>query len=206
MKISTYSLGAMQTNCYILTDENTREAVVIDPADNCPKILQKLQERNLHVAYILLTHVHFDHILALEDLRDATHAPVGVHKDDAPALLEPSHSLMQQFMGITTPRRPAELLLTDGQQLKIGDSILSVLHTPGHTMGSVCYLTDDSLISGDTLFRGSIGRHDFYGGNFEQLQQSLQRLASLPYNYRVYPGHGASTWLYTERNNNIYMQ
>lgn len=206
MKISTYPLGQMQTNCYFLVSEATRECAVVDPGDECEKILRRLTERELHVKYILLTHAHFDHIMALEELRSVTGAPVCIHTADAPALLDPNMSMMAQFADIHTPCRPADILLNDGDTLTLGEETILVLHTPGHTLGSVCYLTDTAMISGDTLFRGNIGRYDFYGGSFSTLQNSLHRLAALPQNFRVYPGHGASTWLDTERETNIYMR
>lgn len=206
MKISTYPLGQMQTNCYFLVNEANGECAIVDPADDCHTILRRLNERKLHLQYILLTHAHFDHMLALEELRSVTGAPVGVHAEDAPALLNPKLSMMAQFANIHTPCRPAEILLFEGDALSLGEETIQVMHTPGHTLGSVCYLTDTAMLSGDTLFRGNIGRYDFYGGSFSTLQLSLQRIAALPYNYRVFPGHGASSWLDTERKTNPYMQ
>ncbi len=206
MKILTFPLGEMQTNCYFLIDEATNKCAVVDPGGECERILNILARHGLTVTDILLTHGHFDHMMALGELRRATHAPLSIHSHDAPALADPTISYMKQFGGIDRAEEPAERLLEEGDTVTVGETVLTVLHTPGHTPGSVCYLCGDKLISGDTLFRGSIGRYDLYGGDYDTLMQSLQRLAALEGDYRVYPGHGSSTTLETERKNNLYLQ
>lgn len=203
MKVQTFILGLMQTNCYFLSDGN--EAAVVDPAAECSKILNKLAERGLKLKYILLTHSHFDHMMALDELREAAGAPLCVHKLDAPALTDPRLSYMLQFGGLDRPSRPADILLEDGDIIQIGGSELKVMHTPGHTLGSVCYIAGDNIISGDTLFKGNIGRYDLYGGNYARLLESLKLLTALEGDYKVYPGHGASTRLSVEKANNIYL-
>ncbi len=203
MKISTFILGSMQTNCYFLTDEETGITAIADPADSAEKILVKINERGLKVKYILLTHAHFDHMMALEEIRAETHAPLYIHRLDAPALLDPELSYMGRYGGRDAPCRPADFLLNEGDVLALGKSRLKILHTPGHTMGSVCILAEDSIITGDTLFKGDIGRYDLYGGNYSQLLQSLHRLSALEGDYKIYPGHGSSTRLSTERKTNI---
>jgi glyoxylase-like metal-dependent hydrolase (beta-lactamase superfamily II) len=205
MKILTFILGVMQTNCYFLIDEETGETAVVDPAASADKIAEKIKERGLTLKYIVLTHAHFDHIMALEELRGLTHAPVYIHADDAEALLHPEQTYMDQFGGVNTPCSPADFLLNDGDILILGQTKIKIIHTPGHTMGSICLIADENIISGDTLFRGDIGRYDLYGGDYSQLLQSLRILAALDGDYKVYPGHGSSTRLSYEREHNIYL-
>lgn len=198
----------MRVNCWLLRDEATGEGVVIDPGGEnaADKILARIETKGIRVRGILLTHAHFDHMLSLERLREALNVPVSVHSHDADALLDPNLSYMAQFAGITQPCKPAENLLSDGDVFPFGESSLTVLHTPGHTVGSVCFMADGILISGDTLFAGSIGRCDLYGGDDMAMAQSLKRLRELPGDYKVYPGHGSVTSLSRERENNIYMK
>ena len=206
MKILKFSLGSMQTNCYLVYDEETKECLVIDPADECGAIERRLNEHELKLKTIVLTHVHFDHMLALEELRKDTGAPLAVGEEDAPALLNPDLSMMRTFAGVNFPCKPAEILLREGDTLTVGKSELKVLHTPGHTLGSLCLLTDDILISGDTLFLETIGRHDFYGGDYASLLASLKRLTAIEGDRKVYPGHGACTTLSHEREYNVFLQ
>jgi len=206
MKIQTFSLGPMQTNCYFIIDEATNRCAVVDPGEECGRILDALSSHQLTIEMILLTHGHFDHIMALDELRKTTGVPVLIHKDDADALLEPSISYMLQFAGKDKREEPADKLLEDGDVLKLGESEIKVMHTPGHTPGSVCYICGDKIVSGDTLFRGSIGRYDLHGGNYAVLCKSLKKLVALDGDYRIYPGHGSSTTLDNERRTNLYLQ
>jgi len=206
LKIQIFSLGAMQTNCYFIIDEATHDCAVVDPGDECDRILSALSSHGLNIKMILLTHGHFDHMMALDKLRKTTGAPVLIHTDDADALTTPTISYMYQFAGIDKPDAPADRLISDGETLKLGESEIKVMHTPGHTPGSVCYICGDKMISGDTLFRGSIGRYDLYGGDYEVLCESLEKLKNLEGDYRVYPGHGSSTTLENERRTNLYLQ
>lgn len=205
MKILTFILGVMQTNCYFVIDEATGATAVVDPAASAEKITDKITEHGLTLKYIILTHAHFDHMMALEELREQTHVPVYIHENDAQALLHPEQSYMDQFGGVKTSCRAADFLLTDGDVLILGQSKIKIIHTPGHTMGSICLLSEDSIISGDTLFRGDIGRYDLYGGDYNQLMQSLKKLSVLEGDYKIYPGHGSSTRLSKERKDNIYL-
>lgn len=205
LKVLKFILGSMQTNCYFLIDTDTSEAIVVDPADECEFIEEKLETKNLTLKYIVLTHAHFDHMLALEKLREDTKAPLAIHKFDAPALLDPEISLMARFAGVYFPCKEAEILLGEGDLLHLGSSEIKVMHTPGHTPGSICLINGENIISGDTLFRESIGRHDFPGGDYVSLMSSLKRLASVEGDYKVHPGHGASTTLSHERTNNLYL-
>ena len=195
----------MQTNCYFLINEQTGLCAVVDPADEYGRIAAKLSEKSLKLDKILLTHAHFDHIMALRRLREQTGAPLYVHKDDVEMLLDPHKSLMATAGECSRPEDPPEHTLKDGDEIQLGTDTIKVMHTPGHTKGSVCYICGDSIISGDTLFRGGIGRYDFYGGDYDLMLASLDRIKALDGDYKIYPGHGSSTTLLREKETNYYL-
>lgn len=194
--------GQLGTNCYVVYDEE-KNCVIIDGDGNGQPILDFIQSEGLHVGMILLTHAHFDHMGATQTFRSAFACPVGIGKEDAPLLEDPSQNL-SSFFG-----RPlsfsADRLFADGDTFTVGTMQFTVLHTPGHTKGSVCYLVENLLISGDTLFAGSCGRVDFPTGNAAQMMESLQRLANLDGDYTVLPGHEGLTTLSRERRLNPYL-
>ena len=202
MKIRTFMVGYMGTNCYFLTGKENSKCVIVDPGANAQLLLDKLKENNQTLSYIILTHGHFDHLLALEELRTITGAPLYIHKKDNEMLLDPKKSLTT-YVNIETPQRPAEHFFDDGDILDVGGEELRVMHTPGHTPGSCCFFTGRSILSGDTLFREGTGRYDLWGGNYKELRASLAKLAALEGDYKIYPGHGPSTTLEYEKNNNI---
>lgn len=209
LKIHTIPVGAMRVNCYLLRDSSGVGAI-IDPGGEIPQngsdlILKRCRELSVEVKMILLTHAHFDHMLSLERVRDALGAPLYLHPADFPALADPYLSYMSQY-GIFTPLRPAEKALADGDILTLGESRLRVIHTPGHTPGSICLLGDELLISGDTLFCGSIGRCDLVGGDELAMTRSLKRLKELDGDLTIYPGHGPKTTLDREREANPYLK
>lgn len=206
MKLLTFILGDMGTNCYFVIDEPSKECIIVDPAADAPRIYEKIVSLALKVKYIVLTHAHFDHMLALEELRDLTGAPLAIHRLDNELLPHPEQTCMLRFGGRSDSIRQAELLLEDGDLLMLGQSRIMVMHTPGHTPGSICLIFDDVILSGDTLFREDIGRYDLYGGDFRQLQASVKRIAALEGDYKIYPGHGPSTRLSYEREHNFEMQ
>jgi len=195
----------MGVNCYLVSCDQTRKAVLIDPGAGSQMILEWLNKHDLDIQYILLTHGHYDHIGAVEELRRKLGLQVAIHKDDADMLLNPAKNL-SHFLGKNVALSPAEILLEDNQQLKLGKIILKVLHTPGHTPGSICLLTGEGLISGDTLFNGSVGRTDFPGGNMQVLIDSISRkLLQLDDNTPVYPGHESKTTIGRERKYNPFI-
>ena len=208
MKLYKYSVGAMGTNCYLAVDESTKQAAVIDPGGDYEKIAAAIEAKDCHVCAILLTHAHFDHILALESLRTLTGAPLYLHEADAPYLLDNTLNLMARFSSESLVIRPPEHLLHDGDTVAIGQEAFTVIHTPGHTPGSVCFLNGDTLVTGDTLFRESIGRYDFPGGDYETILASLAKLIALGksgIDYRICPGHGPSSHLNYEKEHNLYL-
>lgn len=203
----------MRVNCYILGDTATGLGAIVDPGGETPEngsdiILRECGKMGVKVSVILLTHAHFDHILSLERVRKATGAPLAAHRYDAPALADPSISYMSQYAGKNSPEEPPESLLDDGDTITIGESVLRVMHTPGHTPGSVIYISEEPrfILSGDTLFAGSVGRCDLFGGDEETLHESLERIKALSGNYTVLPGHGGSTDLQRERADNIFLR
>ena len=193
MTVTSLPVGSIGTNCYLLYDEATRDAAVIDPGDNAKPVAARIRELGLNVRAILLTHGHFDHCGDVKRIRKLTGAPVYVHPADR---------------GMPLPLRrglEADRDLAEGDVLDLAGTQLKVLHTPGHTPGSVCFLCGDLLFSGDTLFEGSCGRTDFPGGSWPEMLASLRRLAELEGDYKVYPGHGEETTLEQERRFNPYM-
>lgn len=209
MEIYTVPVGAMRVNCYILRDQ-TGIGAIVDPGgetdiNGTDLIIEACREHAVDVKLIILTHAHFDHMLSLEAVRAALNIPLALHSADAPALSDPYISYMAQYAGKLTPMKPAERILTDGDVIELGNSSLLVMHTPGHTPGSICLVGDRSILTGDTLFCGSSGRCDLIGGDEFAILRSLKRLKELPGNYTVYPGHGKITDLRYERENNPYL-
>ena len=189
-----------------LSNSERIPCVVIDPA-NSYKVVEVLNQNNLHCTHILLTHGHFDHMMALEQLRQATGAPVYIHEDDAELMTDDDLNAAKLLAGVSCSPRPADILLHDGDTVKIGGESVCVMHTPGHTRGSVCYFFggDGDILTGDTLFRDSIGRYDLPGGDFMTLLHSLGALASLEGEHKIYPGHGATSTLEREKSVNLYL-
>ncbi len=208
LKVNIMPLGRMSVNCYIVYDEDTHEGAVIDPGgeDSAKAIAARCESLGVNVRYILLTHAHFDHILSLEKLRKSLNVPVMIHEDDADSLTDPTLTYMAQFGGISEDISPAERKLTEGDKITLGANTLTVMHTPGHTMGSVCYKGDGLIFTGDTLFGGSIGRCDLYGGDEDAIEESLKRLVRLEGDYKIYPGHGGTTTMERQRQTNLYIR
>lgn len=204
MNVIRLTLGFMHTNCYILYGED-KKAVVIDPAFSPDIIKKALCEKGLTLDKILLTHAHFDHIMAVQSLRD-NGQKVYIHIEDEEMLYDCEKNCMYEFTGRDLKIDKAECPIKDGDKIEFGDECLTVYHTPGHTKGSVCYISDEYIFSGDTLFKDGVGRWDLYGGNYDSLMCSLKRLKDLEKDYTVLPGHGEPTTLYNEKNDNIYMK
>lgn len=203
MKILTFILGSIRTNAYICVDSDTSKCVVIDPGCDGEGIYRKISERNLKLEYILLTHGHFDHIMAAKLLKEKTGAKIAIHASDNEMLNNPMLSYAMQFAGSNYACGNGDILLSDGDVITCGEMVFKVLHTPGHTKGSCTFIAQDSLFTGDTLFAGDIGRTDLYGGSEAVLKNSLNKLFSLEGDYRIYPGHGNFSRLSKERENFI---
>ena len=205
MKIYKYTVGTMGTNCYII-DGGSGKCAVVDPGADIEKITSAVESKGLTVEKIILTHAHFDHMLALEELRRLTGAPLLIYKDEAGLLADCNKNLLHRYADVDVPPEPAEVLLSDGDVITVGDGRLTVMHTPGHTPGSMCLVTGDTVISGDTLFRESIGGYDFPGGDYGTIMKSLDKFKALEGDYKILPGHGPSTTLSHDKEFNLYLQ
>ncbi len=206
MILQTLLVGPLGVNCYILGDEKTHEAIIVDPGGNARDILNTLQRTGLKAKAIVNTHAHFDHIIALNEVRAATHAPFMIHTDEVPVLASAEASAGLFGMRVAPPA-PAERLLKDGDQVEVGGLVLHVLHTPGHTPGGICLLHESQVFVGDTLFQGSIGRTDLPGGDYATLMQSIRdKLLPLPDDTTVYPGHGQATTMGEEKALNPFVR
>lgn len=204
MNLKRLVLGALETNCYLVWSD-TGEGIVIDPADEPEKILLALQQEKVSVTAVVLTHVHFDHLLAAEDVCAATGAPLYVGAGDEDALSNPQRNLSGWFgLGQEVVLKGATLL-NEGDTISFGNETLTVLETPGHTPGCICLHSTEVLFSGDTLFQNSIGRLDFPGGDERAMVRSLQRLLDLPESTKVYSGHGPATTIGNEKKYNPFL-
>ena len=193
MQITSLMLGPLGTNCYIVSADSSSDAVVIDPGGNAERIQAALGGRR--VVAVLLTHGHFDHTGALSAFADC---PIYIHRLDAPMLGDP-HLSVADLVHDRQPRPAATGFVEEGTVLSLAGLDIHVLHTPGHTSGSVTYRIGDALFTGDTMFQGSYGRTDFPGGSWEQEMNSIRKLLALPEDHPVYPGHGPQTTLAAER-------
>jgi glyoxylase-like metal-dependent hydrolase (beta-lactamase superfamily II) len=198
-------VGPLQVNCYILADEKTREAIIIDPGDDGDEILKVIRDKQLTVKYIVNTHAHFDHVGANRQIKDATGAELLIHEADD-ALLGAAPGQARMF-GMTAPSSPrADQYLKHGDTVKAGEVELKVLHTPGHSAGGICLLGDGMVFTGDALFAGSIGRTDFMGGDLMTLITSIKNnLLSLPDDTKVFSGHGPASTIGEERRENPFL-
>lgn len=204
MLIKTLTLGALSTNCYIVADEDSRLCAVVDPADEYEVIRQTLEQSGLKLSTILLTHSHYDHMGALTQLAEVSGAPIYVGEADKAGLSEPSLNLSGMLCGKPMSFTGNVIPVKDGSTLQVGDIKITVLETPGHTPGSVCYLAGNNAFCGDTVFRGGIGRTDFPGGSESAIYDSLKCILSLDEDFLLFPGHGAATTVALERTNNPY--
>jgi glyoxylase-like metal-dependent hydrolase (beta-lactamase superfamily II) len=201
-------VGVLQCNCSVFGDETTRQAIVIDPGDEIHRILEVLQRHSLTVTAIVITHAHIDHIGGAQKLKLATGAPVymNLHDTELQAMLD----VQATWVGMRTPEAVAiDAPLKDGDKLLIGATEVHVLHTPGHTPGSICLWmpAERKLVAGDTLFRDSIGRTDLPGGDGRQILRSIHdQLLPLPGDTEVFPGHGEPTTIAREKRSNYFLQ
>ena len=199
MKISMMQVGPIGTNCYILEDETAKKAAVIDPGDEADRILVQLNQMDIQVEYILLTHGHYDHTTAVPELHKALpEAKIYIHQADANGAGSRLFPLAGQVDDL--------LLYDEGDSLPLGSLTIEVLHTPGHSKGSVTLRAGDVLFTGDTLFAGSMGRTDLSGGDEGEIMASLKRLGELEGSFTVCPGHMQTSTLDQERKTNPYLR
>lgn len=192
MFFKVLSKGMAGSNTYILGDKD--EAMVIDVGNRADEIFEQVVSAGMRIKYIVLTHAHYDHMLYLEELQRKTNAKVAVHTLEAESFQDAMRNVSALF-GVPKIFQAPDLLLDEGDYLSVGDLQVSVLHTPGHTSGSICFLCEGMLFTGDTLFDGDFGRTDLPGGSSAKLHQSIKRLFELDGNLKIYPGHDSSNLL-----------
>ena len=207
MNIETLVVGPIETNCYIASDPVSREAVIIDAGDDAEEILAYVEQNRLQVKYLLNTHGHFDHIQANDAIRAKTGALLAIHADDVELLTSPE-KVSAGMMSVVHGCREPELVLHNGDTIAFGPYQLRVIYTPGHSKGGCCFyeVQEKVCFTGDTLFRGSIGRTDLYGGNYAVLLKSVrERLQVVADDVTIYPGHGPESTMAFERRANPYL-
>lgn len=206
MEVIKKSLGQMGTNCYLIWDESTREAAVIDPGFEDQQVSDIINEKKLNVKYILLTHGHFDHLGGVNQIKQLTGAKVLIHENDADCLLDPKRNL-SVLAGMSMVLEPADGFLRENETITLGTSVIRVIHTPGHSKGGICLLADKQLFAGDTLFNTSIGRTDFADGDLNELLNGIEsKLFILDNETTVLPGHGEKTTIGYEKMNNPFLK
>lgn len=205
MIIETIEDRFMGENTYLLGDESSGKCAIIDPGATLSDILSRVKKRNLTVEYIILTHGHADHIGTVKKLKEETNAKIVAHENERELLIDRKKNLSVRF-----PCGPqefeADVYVKDKDKLAIGDLKITFMHTPGHTPGGMCVKVGNRMFTGDTLFAGSIGRTDFYGGDFKQMNKSLSKLANQDENIIIYPGHGPTSTIGKEKYMNPYMR
>lgn len=209
IKIEQIPIGGYQVNTYLIVCLETHEGVIIDPAGQEQHLSDLIQRSGVKLKYILNTHGHADHVVANQKLKRIFSVPVGMHEDDDQFFSDQhNREKIERELGLPAPD-PADLLFKDGDMIRVGNLSVEVIHTPGHTPGSCCYLVEGNLFTGDTLFVGSVGRTDLTGGNLNTLLDSLKKLILLPPDTIIWPGHDygetpAST-IANEMNENPYI-
>lgn len=209
MIVKRIEVGFMGVNCYLVGCELTNEALVIDPGDDSDWILEEIRSRGWKVRYIVNTHGHFDHIGANAEVKKCTGAEILIHAVDAAMLTEPTLNLSVMLVheDVLIAGDPADRTLQDGELIEVGETIkLQVIHTPGHTPGSISLYQSGHLFTGDTLFSYSIGRTDFAGGSFEQIMESIRKLLRYSDETKVYPGHNTLSTIGEIRVQNPYVR
>ena len=205
IKIDYDVVGMIGTNCYLIEDEASAEMAVIDPGGRSDALMTQIDSRGGKLSFILLTHGHYDHILGVAELWDRWHPVICAAEKELMLIREPSYNLSAKH-GLTIPPFTVDRPLHDGDTIMLGESRIRFMLTPGHTMGSGCYIVDDCIFSGDTLFCMSVGRTDFPTSSMSDMMDSAARLAALDGDYRVFPGHDMFTTLDRERRYNPYMR
>lgn len=206
MKCETIVVGALETNCYLVYCERTRECVVVDPGADPKRIFRGIAELELNPVLLINTHGHIDHVGANQDIKEHYDTPLWIHAADK-LMLENSLQSEIAFLLNARPSPPPDAFLSEDQEISFGESMLKVMWTPGHSPGSVSLLGEDFVLSGDTLFYGGVGRTDLPGGSWGELVNSIKnKIFVLPEDMVVYPGHGPATTVRQEKNSNPYVR
>ncbi len=204
MIIKRLVVGPLENNCFIIEDEKTREALVIDPGDEPDRILDLIVDKNLKLKYIVCTHAHFDHVGAIPELKNATSAKIVIHQDELDIYQHTKEQAAALWGYELDPLPDPDIFVSEGAILEIGDIKFEIIHTPGHSPGGICLYGEGIAITGDTLFAGTVGRTDLFGGDIEKLKRSFKKLMALPDEIRVLPGHGPQSTIGKERAENFF--
>lgn len=203
MIVRSLSVGPLEANCFIIGDDGTRKAMIVDPGDEPDRLVDIVKREALDVEYIVCTHAHFDHVGAVPDLKRETGAKIVIHRDEK-EIYQAARD-MAAFWGYDIEPLPEpDLLVEDGEEIRLGNLAFKVLHTPGHSPGGICLFGEGLVITGDTLFAGAVGRTDFHGGDMNRLRQSFDRLMTLPEDTVVLAGHGPQSSIGRERSENFF--
>jgi len=206
MILKKLAVGPIMANCYIIGDESSKKGAVIDPGEEAHRILETIEGLGLDIRYILATHGHFDHTGGCAALKRELGAEFLIHRDDLTFIEDGRNAARRWGFDIEQPPAP-DRFMADGERIEIGDISLEILHTPGHSPGSVCFFREGMVFAGDTLFRGSIGRTDLRMGSFGDLERSIKtRLYNLPDDTVVYTGHGPDTVIGAEKRHNAFVK
>jgi hydroxyacylglutathione hydrolase len=206
MLIERLVVGMLESNCYLVANEDTKEGIIIDPGGDGPLILDRVRELGLTIKYIVNTHGHIDHIAANRLVKEATGAQLAIHKDDAEWLVT-DQGAIARMLGVQSPGPPADVLLEEGDEIAFGNERLQVIHTPGHSLGGISLVGDGVVFCGDTLFADGVGRVDLPGGSWETLMHTIKtRLFSLPDETIAYTGHGPPTTIGREKKFNPWFR
>lgn len=206
LDVQCYIVGELATNCYVVTDRDTKKSAIIDPGAFSPALKRDLYEiESLNLKYILLTHGHYDHISAAAKIKKDLKAQIAIAKKEEELLKSNFLNLSSTFIEGGMEVLNADIYLRNNETLLLGDHEIKFISTPGHTVGSGCFIFDRNIFTGDTLMKDTIGRTDLPTGNFSQMNKSLKKLYNLEGEYKVYPGHGEFTTLDYERRHNEYM-
>lgn len=205
LNILSYKVGMIETNCYLVYDGETKEAVIIDAGYYDEKISADIKQNNLKLKYLLLTHGHFDHMMGVKQLREEFGAAVYIHAADADYLTDVKKGRRDRIRGAEKFSLDADAILNDGDIIYLDGFNVMVLSTPGHTKGSCCFIIGNHLFTGDTLFMDDIGRTDLEDGSDKEMEQSLAKIKLLNGDYNVYPGHDETSTLEREKKYNPYL-
>lgn len=205
MIVKKLTVGPLEENCYIIGDSTTKQAIVVDPGDEPDRIIDLIKENGFDVKSIICTHAHFDHLGAIGDIKKATGAKILINNEDIELYKKVKDQAV--FWGYELDDMPEpDGFLKEGDKVRVGNLTFIVLHTPGHSPGGICLYGEGIVVTGDTLFQGSVGRTDFQGGDMTKLKESFRRLLDLPEDTTVLSGHGSETTIGREKRENLFAE